>query len=125
MFLAGAVAAGLAAGRLTRGMTDAARSGGQRPDPQRPDPQRLSREIPPGAAIPPPPDPHWTTPMTGYPADAVPGAGPGEEIPPASFQDRGRYQDSGYQDSGFPDGGFPDGGFPDSTPETYRPGQQP
>ena len=125
MFLAGAVAAGLAAGRLTRGMTDAARSGGQRPDPQRPDPQRpdpqrLSREIPPGAAIPPPPDPHWTTPMTGYPADAVPGAGPGEEIPPASFQDRGRYQGSGYQDSG-----FPDSGFPDSTPETYRPGQQP
>jgi hypothetical protein len=110
VFLAGAVAAGLAAGRLTRGMTDAARSGGQRPDPQRP-----PREIPPGAAIPPPPDPHWTTPMPGYPGDAVPGAGPGEEIPPASFQDRGRYQGSGYEE----------GGFPDSAPETYRPGQQP
>ena len=111
VFLAGAVAAGLAAGRLTRGMTDAARSGGQRPDPQRP-----PREIPPGAAIPPPPDPHWTTPMPGYPDDAMPGAaGLGEEIPPASFQDRGRYQDSAYQDSG----------FPDSAPETYRPGQQP
>ena len=109
VFLAGAVAAGLAAGRLTRGMTDAARSGGQRQDPQRP-----SREIPPRAAIP-PPDPHWTTPMPGYPGDAVPGAGPGEEIPPASFQDRGRYQGSGYEE----------GGFPDSAPETYRPGQQP
>jgi hypothetical protein len=120
VFLAGAVAAGLAAGRLTRGMTDAARSGGQRPDPQRPDPQRpdpqrLSREIPPSAAIQPPPDPHWTTPMPGYPGDAAPGAGPGEEIPSASFQDRGRYQGSGYEE----------GGFPDSAPETYRPGQQP
>jgi hypothetical protein len=125
VFLAGAVAAGLAAGRLTRGMTDAARSGGQRPYPQ-----RSPREIPPGAAIPPPPDPGWTTPMPGYPADAVPGtatatftpstAGPGEEIPPASFQGRGQYQDSGYQDSG-----YEEGGFPDSAPETYRPGQQP
>jgi len=140
VFLAGAVAAGLAAGRLTRGMTDAARSGGQHPDPQ-----RSPREIPPGAAIPPPPDPHWTTPMPGYPDDAVLGAnpgtvdlgatggegsepyypaggvpgpgavGPGEEIPSASFQDRGRYQDSAYEESGFPDSG----------PETYRPGQQP
>ena len=63
VFLARAVAAGLAAGRLTRGMTDAARSGGQHPGPQRP-----PREIPPGAAIPPPPDPDWTTPMPGYPA---------------------------------------------------------
>jgi hypothetical protein len=111
VFLAGAVAAGLAAGRLTRGMTDAARSGGQHPGPQRP-----PREIPPGAAIPPQPDPHWTTPMPGYPDDAMPGAaGLGEEIPSASFQDRGRYQDSAYEESGFPDSG----------PETYRPGQQP
>src|SRR6478672_4266047 len=116
VFLAGAVAAGLAAGRLTRGMTDAARSGGQHPGPQRP-----PREIPPGAAIPPPPGPHWTTPMPGYPDDAIPGAaGRGEEIPPASFQDRGRYQDSAYQDSAYQDNGFPDSG-----PETYRPGQQP
>jgi hypothetical protein len=115
VFLASAVAAGLAAGRLTRGMTDAARSGGRRPDPQHPDPQRLSREIPPSAAIPPPPDPHLTTPMPGYPGDAAPGAGPGEEIPSASFQDRGRYQGSGYEE----------GGFLDSAPETYRPGQQP
>jgi len=137
VFLAGAVVAGLAAGRLTRGMTDAARSGGQRPGTHQP-----PREIPPSAAIPPPPDPDWTTPMPGYPADAVPGASagtvtpgaagaepyypaggvpgpgaaaPGEEIPPGSFQARGRYQGSGYEESG----------FPDSTPETYRPGQQP
>jgi hypothetical protein len=142
VFLAGAVAAGLAAGRLTRGMTDAARSGGQRPDPQ-----RRPREIPPGAAIPPPSDRDWTTPMPGYPADTVSGAGPGtaipgaagaepyypaggvpgpgaagpgEEIPPASFQDRGRYQGSGYEE-----GSYDEGGVPDSAPETYRPGQQP
>jgi hypothetical protein len=44
MFLAGAVAAGLAAGRLTRGMTDAARSGGQNQGTR-----RQPREIPPGA----------------------------------------------------------------------------
>ena len=135
VFLAGAVAAGLAAGRLTRGMTDAARSGGQRPGTQRP-----PGEIPPGAGVP-PPGPDWTTPMP-YPADAMPGAttgtvtpgaagaepfypaggvpgpgaaGPGEEIPPGSFQGRGRYQGSGHEE----------GGFPDSGPETYRPGQQP
>jgi hypothetical protein len=57
MFLAGAVAAGLAAGRLTRGVTDASRSGDQQPGTRRP-----SRELPPGAAIPPPPTPNWTTP---------------------------------------------------------------
>ena len=142
VFLAGAVAAGLAAGRLTRGMTDAARSGSQEPGGQRPGTRRPLREIPPGAAIPPPPDPDWTTPMPGYPADAEPGVstgtvtpgsagadpyypaggvpglgavGTGEEIPPGSFQGGGRYQGSGYEDSG----------FPDSAPETYRPGQQP
>ena len=134
VFLAGAVAAGLAAGRLTRGMTDAARSGGQRPGAQRP-----PGEIPPGAGVP-PPGPDWATPMP-YPADAMPGAttgtvtpgaagaepfypaggvpgpgaaGPAEEIPPGSFQGRGRYQGSGHEE----------GGFPDSGPETYRPGQQ-
>jgi hypothetical protein len=80
--------------------------------------------------------------MPGYPADAVPGAGtgavtlgaagaepyypaggvprpgaagPGEEIPPGSFQGGGRYQGSGYEESG----------FPESDTETYRPGQQP
>jgi hypothetical protein len=96
-------------------MTDAARSSGQHPGPQRP-----PREIPRGAAIPPPPDPHWTTPMPGYPGDAMPGAvGPGEEIPPASFQGRG-YQESGYEDSG-----YQESGFPESAPQTYRPGQQP
>jgi hypothetical protein len=133
VFLAGAVAAGLAAGRLTRGMTYTARSGGQRPGRQRP-----LREIPPGAAIPPPPDPDWTTPMPAYPADTgtgtvtpgaagaepyypaggVPGpgaAGPDDEIAPGTFQDRGRVQRSPYKE----------GGFPDSAPETYRPGQQP
>jgi hypothetical protein len=45
-----------------------------------------------------------------------PGAvGPGEEIPPDSFEDSGRHQGSGHEE----------GGFPDSAPETYRPGQQP
>lgn len=138
VFLAGAVAAGLAAGRLTRGMTDAARSGSQSPRTQRP-----PREIPPGAAIPPPPDPDFTTPMPGYPADAVPGAGtgtgavslgaadadpyypaagvpgpgagPADEIVPGSPHSRGGVQRSPYEE----------GGFPDSAPETYRPGQQP
>jgi hypothetical protein len=135
VFLAGAVAAGLAAGRLTRGMTDAARSGSQRPGTQRP-----PREIPRGAAIPPPPDPDFTTPMPGYPADAVPGAGtgslgaagaepyypaagvpgpgaagPADEIVPGSPHGRGGVQRSPYEE----------GGFPDSAPETYQPGQQP
>jgi hypothetical protein len=131
VFLAGAVAAGLAAGRLTRGVTDAARSGGQHPGAQRP-----RHEIPPGAAIPPPLDPDWTAPMPGYSADAVPGAttgtvtpgatgtepyypaggvpgpgaaGPAGDIPP------GRFQETAYDE----------GGSPDSAPETYRPGQQP
>ena len=72
VFLAGAVAAGRAAGRLTRGMTDAARSGSQSSGTQ-----RLPRQIPPGAAIPPPPDPDWTTPMPGYPGDVGPGASTG------------------------------------------------
>ena len=108
VFLAGAVAAGLAAGRLTRGVTDAARSGGQGPGSQRP-----PREIPPGAAIPPPPDPDWTTPMPGYPGDAVPGAGTGTFTPGA---------DPYYPAAGIPG---PGAAGPDSAPETYRPGQQP
>jgi hypothetical protein len=144
VFLAGAVAAGLAAGRLTRGMTDAARSGTPRPGTQRP-----PREIPLGAAIPPPPDPDWTTPMPGYPADAGPGAGagmvtpgaagvtgtepyypaggvpgsgaagPADEIAPGRFEGRGGSQGSGDE------GRYEEGGFPDSAPETYRPGRQP
>ena len=69
VFLAGAAVAGLTAGRLTRGMTDAARSGRQRASAQRP-----PHEIPSGAAIPPPPDPDWTTPMPGYPSGTIPGA---------------------------------------------------
>ena len=150
VFLAGAVAAGLAAGRLTRGMTDAARSGGE-PQGQR----RPPREIPSGAAIPPPPGPNWTTPAPGYPADAAPAAttgvvtpgattaepyypaggvpgpgaaGPTEGIAPGHFQDSDvSYQETAYPDSGsYPDSGtYPDSGYPDSAPETYRPGQQP
>jgi hypothetical protein len=108
VFLAGAVAAGLAAGRLTRGMTDAARSGGSRPGAQRP-----PREMPAGAAIPPPPDPDWTTPMPGYPGPGA--AGPDDEIAPGRFEGRGGYQEAGNEESG----------FPDSAPEPYRPGQQP
>ena len=50
---------------------------------------------------------------------------PGEEIPPASFQDRGRYQDNAYQDGAYQDSGYQESGFPDSAPETYRPGLQP
>jgi hypothetical protein len=122
VFLAGAVAAGLAAGRLTRGMTDAARSGDQQPGTQPP-----PREIPPGAAIPPPPGPNWTTPAPGattaepyYPAAGVPGpgaAGPAEGIAPGRFRD----SDVSYQETVYPD----TGSYPESPPETYRPGQQP
>ena len=68
-----------------------------------------------------------------YPAGDIPGpgaAGPREEIPPASFQGRSQYQDTGYQDTGYQDTGYQDSayeesGFPDSAPGTYRPGQQP
>jgi hypothetical protein len=139
VFLAGAVAAGLAAGRLTRGMADAARSGGQAGTTQRP-----PREIPPGAAIPPPPDPDWTMPMPGYPSGGVPRAttgtvtpdaaggegtepyypaggvpGPGvtgaaDETIPGSPHGRGGVQRSPYEE----------GRFPDSAPQTYRPGPQ-
>jgi hypothetical protein len=68
VFLAGAAIAGLAAGRLTRGMTAAARSGNQDSREQNSSAQWRSREIPP------PPDPDWTTPVGGYPADTVLGA---------------------------------------------------
>src|SRR5690349_1215837 len=92
MFLAGALAAGLAAGRLTRGMTDAARSGHQGSDRQRPVDYgygthrygtqgygthdygdrgystRPPRQVPSGAAIPPPPSPGLATSAPGYPA---------------------------------------------------------
>ena len=152
VFLAGAVAAGLAAGRLTRGMTDAARSGSQgsasqRPGSQLPGTQRPPREIPPGAAIPPPPGPDWTTPMPGYPADAVPGAGagtvnlgpagaepyypaagvpgPGAAGPAGEIVPDGPHGRGGVQRSSYEEGGYEEGGFPDSGPETYRPGQQP
>jgi hypothetical protein len=150
VFLAGAVAAGLAAGRLTRGMTDAARSNGE-PEGQKYAP----RELPSGPAIPPPPGPDWTTSAPGYPADVVPGAttgvvtpgaaaaepyypaagvpGPGaagltEEIAPGHFEDSDvSYQETAYPDNGsYPDSGtYPDSGYSDSPRETYRPGQQP
>ncbi len=139
VFLAGAVAAGLAAGRLTRGMTDAARSD-EEPQGQRRSPRGLSS----GAAISPPPSPNWTTSAPGYPADAVPGtttgvvtpgsaadepyypaagvpgpgaAGPAEEIAPGQFRD----SDVSYQETAYPE----TGSYPDTAAETYRPGQQP
>ena len=128
VFLAGAVAAGLAAGRLTRGMTDAARSGGQHQGSRRLPP----REIPPGAAIPPPPDPDWTTPMPEYPADAVPGVTTGTVTPGAARPSRTtpRPESPALAPPGTTDGGsyradFQDSDYPDSPPETYRPGQQP
>jgi hypothetical protein len=111
VFLAGAAVAGLAAGRLTRGMTDAARSGSQRPGPRRP-----PREIPSGAAVPPPPDPDWTTPMPGYPADTISGsAGTGTVMPGTTAGDEPYY----------PAGGVTGPGAAGPAPETYRPGQQP
>ena len=137
MFLAGALAAGLAAGRLTRGMTDASRSGDQQGTWQ------SSRELPRGAAIPPPPSPNWTTSAPGYPADTVSGtaepyypaagvSGPGvagsaEGIAPGHFQDGDvSYQETAYPDNGsYSDSGYSGSGYSESPPETYRPGQQP
>jgi hypothetical protein len=136
MFLAGAVAAGLAAGRLTRGMTDAARSGDQQPGPQYPVTGRPSRELPPGPAIPPPPGPDWTTPMPEYPADAVPGTTTGI-VTPGAAPDEPYYPAAGVPGPGVTGPGTPglaeeivpgrfqDSDYPDSSPETYRPGQQP
>ena len=130
MFLAGAAAAGLAAGRLIRGMTDAARSGGQNQGIR-----RLPREIPPGAAIPPPTQ-DWTTPMPEYPGDAIPGvttgtvtpgAGPAEPYYPAAG-----VPGPGAAGPGTPGtaeeivpGRFRESDYPDSPPETYRPGPRP
>jgi hypothetical protein len=126
VFLAGAVAAGLAAGRLTRGMTDAARSGGE-PQGQR----RPPREIPPGAAIPPPPGSNWTTPAPEYPANVVPGATTGV-VAPGTAAAEPYYPAAGVPGpgaagptEGIAPGHFQDSGYPDSPPETYRPGQQP
>lgn len=134
-FVAGAVVAGLAAGRLTRGMTDAARSSGQDSGPQGDGTRRPLGEIPPGAAIPPPPGPDWTTPMPEYPADAVPGATTGTVTP------GGRPDEPYYPSAGVPGPGAAGSGIagspeeitpgrfrdtdPDYPPETYRPGQEP
>jgi hypothetical protein len=146
VFLASAAAVGLVAGRLTRGATAAARSNGQPVGSS----QRSPREIPHAATIPGPPDPDWTTPMPGYPADTVSGtttgtvrpgstadaepyypvsgvpgpgaAGPADPTAPGrDYPARGGYQGSGYDEGIVSE----ETGFPDSGPETYRPGQQP
>ena len=132
VFLAGAVAAGLAAGRLTRGMTDAARSGGQHPGTQRP-PGEIRAQCGGPAARPGLDHPHALSRgrharrhdehgharrRAVLPRGRSPRTRrrrPGRGDPPASFQGSGRYQGSGHEE----------GGFPDSGPETYRPGQQP
>jgi hypothetical protein len=129
MFLAGAVAAGLAAGRLTRGMTDASRSGDQDQDTRRP-PRALAPStgvVTPGAA---PDEPY-------YPAAGVPGPGVtglDEEIVPGRFQDSdypaGGYPPSDYPAdeypaSDYPASDYPASDYPASSPETYRPGQRP
>jgi len=148
MFLAGAVAAGLAAGRLTRGMTDAARSGSQGADGQ--DyrtqgygsygryghgydygTQRTPREVPPGAAIPPPPGPGLATSAPGYPADTVTTGGTGTVTPGAAPAEP-YYPAAGVPGPGaagsteeITPGRFRDGGYPEDPPETYRPETRP
>jgi hypothetical protein len=151
MFLAGALAAGLAAGRLTRGMTDAARSGnqgsgGQPDDTRYPGSQgyggydyltrRPPREVPPGAAIPPPPGPDWTTPTPGYPADSLPGGATGTVTPGAASAEP-YYPASGVPGPGaagpgvagsaeeITPGRFLESDYPDDPPATYRPGSRP
>ena len=133
VFLAGAVAAGLAAGRLTRGMTDAARSVGPSSDPRRQPREISSRQVPPGAALPPSPGPDWTTPMPEYPAEAVPGATTGT-VTPGVPPDEPYYPSAGVPGPGAgPAAGSPEeitpGHFRDTDPgyppEAYRPGQQP
>ena len=148
VFLAGAVAAGLAAGRLTRGMTDAARQLGQ----PAPGPQRPPRELPPGAAIP-PPDPDWTTPVvTLCRLDATPGRHHGQAVTPRGDRCRRRTGDRRGRLARRPDVPAPPARAnreippraasraaagtrtaairkaatpEDSGPETYQPGQQP
>jgi len=128
-FLLGAAVAGLVAGRLTRGMTDAARSAGQDGHRQDGTGQRPSRPIP-SAAIAPPPDPDWTTPMPEYPADTIPGgtsAGtvtPGTEpyYPAAGVTGPGA-AGSAADDVGAARRGYED--LSDTDPATYRPGQLP
>jgi hypothetical protein len=145
VFLASAAAAGLVAGRLTRGATAAARSGSQPAGGS----QRSPRGIPHAATMP-PPDPDWTTPMPGYPADTVSGTTTGTVTPGSTGDTEPYYPVSGVPGpgaagpadptapgrdyparGGYQGGGYDEGivseetGFPDSGPETYRPGQQP
>jgi len=146
VFLAGALAAGLAAGRLTRGMTDAARSGNQGSGRQGYGTQGYGgydygtrREVPPGAAIPPPSGPGLASPAPGYPtnteyptdpgypADTVPGATTGTVTPGAS--DEPYYPSAGIPGPGTAGPGTTGRGVSESAEETaeriYRPGQQP
>ncbi len=135
VFLASAVAAGLAAGRLTRGMTDAARSDDNSSGTRRP-----YRDLPPrgmaaGAAIPPPPSPDLAGTAPGYPADTIPDAttatfAPGTTTgepyyPAAGVSSPGA---AGPTATGSPEeitpGRFQDDD-PDYPPAGYRPGQQP
>ena len=149
VFLAGALAAGLAAGRLTRGVTDAARSGNQGSGNQGSgrrgydygtqgyggyDYGTRSREVAPGAAIPPPPGPGLVAPTTGYPtdpgypADTVPGVTTGTVTPGASA-DEPYYPSAGIPGPGTAGPGATGRGVSESAEETaeriYRPGQQP
>jgi hypothetical protein len=99
-FLVGAALAGLAAGRLTRGMTGAMRSDRQ----DRSGAQAGPAGEMPSAAMVPPPDPDWTTPMPEYPSAAVPGAAtPASTVAPGSR---------------------PLEDLPGSGPRTYRPGRE-
>jgi hypothetical protein len=148
MFLAGAVAAGLAAGRLTRGITDAARSGDQgsgRQGSGYPDygtqgygydygTRRPPREVPPGAAIPPPPGPGLAAPTAGYPtdpgypADTVPESTTGT-VTPHAVGDEPYYPSAGVPGPGAAGPGATGRGVSapaeDTAERIYRPGQQP
>jgi hypothetical protein len=127
-FLLGAAVAGLVAGRLTRGVTDASRSGDQdryRQAGRRPG---AAGQIPSAAAIPPPAEPDWTTPVPDYSPGTVPGT--------AGMPEPGATAWSAPYD---PAGGAPGTGVsetedeiatgrryedrPGSGPAAYRPGQ--
>jgi hypothetical protein len=148
MFLAGALAAGLAAGRLTRGMTDAARSGNQDSGRQGSGypgygtqgygydygTRRPLSEVPPGAAIPPPPAPGLAAPTTGYPtdpgypADTVPESTTGT-VTPHAVGDEPYYPSAGVPGPGAAGPGATGRGVSapaeETTEQIYRPGRQP
>jgi hypothetical protein len=128
-FLLGAAVAGLVAGRLTRGITDAARSGNQdryRQDGPQPG---AAGQIPPAAAMPPPPDLDWTTPVPGY--SSVPGtaAADGASEPSTTAGSAPYYPAGGFagpgvagaEDTSAARPGYED--RPGSGAATYRPGQ--